>query len=318
MLFADDAALFAHTEGALQCLISSFTHACDEFGLTISLKNINILCQDISSNPNISIGDYTLEVVEDFTYLGSTVSSNLSLDTELNKRIGKAAAALAHLGKRVWDNIMLTIITKMKVFQACMLSTLLHNSETWTLYSRQERRLNTFHLLCLRGILGITWQDQVPNKDVLAQAGVPRMSVLLSQRWLHWLGHVSRMEDRRIPNGILYGELVTGTRPIGRPTLRFKDVCKRDLKAGNINLAGWEALAADRSHWRLAVKVGTQVCEERRQEQWDERRERRWLKAVSVPTEPSTKFICNNCNQACRSRIGLYCHSSHCNSTTKT
>ena len=56
-------------------------------------RRLNILCQDVSSNPPISIGDYTLEVVEDFTYLGSTISSNLSLDTELNKRIGKAAAA---------------------------------------------------------------------------------------------------------------------------------------------------------------------------------------------------------------------------------
>ena len=43
-----------------------------------------------------------LEVVEDFTYLGSTISSNLSLHSELNKRIGKSVAALclAHLGKR--------------------------------------------------------------------------------------------------------------------------------------------------------------------------------------------------------------------------
>ena len=60
------------------------------------------------------------------------------------------------------------------------------------------------------------------------------------------------MDDGRIPKDILYGELATGTRPTGRPNLRFKDVCKRDLKAGNINLAGWEALAADGSHWRLA------------------------------------------------------------------
>ena len=108
------------------------------------------------------------------------------------------------------------------------------------------------------------------------------MFALLSQRRLRWLGHVSRMDDGRIPKDLLYGELATGLRPTGRPTLRFKDVCKRDMKVGNINLAGWKALAADRSHWRLAVKVGTQACEERREEQWDERRERRRLRAASV------------------------------------
>ena len=60
MLFADGAALNAHTKDAFQRLISSFAHACNEFGLTISLNKTNILCQDVSSNPSISIGDYTL------------------------------------------------------------------------------------------------------------------------------------------------------------------------------------------------------------------------------------------------------------------
>ena len=182
MLFADDAALTAHAEEALQRLVSCLAHACQEFGLTISLKKTNILGQDVSSAPSITIGSYTLEVVENFTYLGSTISSNLSLDAELNKRIGKAAMALARLGKRVWDNSMLTIGTKMKVYQACVLSTLLYGSESWTLYSHQECRLNSFHLRCLRRILGITWLDRVPNKNVLAQAGIPSMFALLSQR----------------------------------------------------------------------------------------------------------------------------------------
>ncbi len=101
MLFADDAALTAHTKDALQRLISSFTRASDEFGLTISLKKSNVMGQDVSSTPCISFGHHTLETEEDFTYLGSTISSNLSLDNELNTRIGKASIAMARLTKRV-------------------------------------------------------------------------------------------------------------------------------------------------------------------------------------------------------------------------
>ena len=82
--------------------------------------------QDISSIPSISLGDYTLEMVKDFTYLGSAISSNLSLDAELNTWIGKAVAAMAHLAKRVWENSTLTTNTKMKVYQACVLSTQLY------------------------------------------------------------------------------------------------------------------------------------------------------------------------------------------------
>ncbi len=170
MLFADDAALTAHTEEALQCLISSFARASDEFGLAISLKKSNVMGQDVSSTPCISIGHHTLETVEDFTYLGSTIFSNLSLDNKLNTRIGKASIAMARLTKTVWNNSMLTTNTKMKVCQASVLSILLYSSEAWTMYILQESRLNSFHLRCLRRILGITWQDRVPNTEVLDQA----------------------------------------------------------------------------------------------------------------------------------------------------
>ena len=77
------------------------------------------------------------------------------MNAELNTRIGKAATAMARLTKRVWSNAMLTTNTKMRVYQACVVSILLYGSESWTLYSRQERRLNTFHMRCLRKILGI-------------------------------------------------------------------------------------------------------------------------------------------------------------------
>ncbi|XP_063604704.1 uncharacterized protein LOC134780126 [Penaeus indicus] len=44
---------------------------------------------------------------------------------KINRRIGKAVATMAKLSKGVWDNKMLTENTKMRVYQACILSTLL-------------------------------------------------------------------------------------------------------------------------------------------------------------------------------------------------
>ena len=82
-------------------------------------------------------------------YLGSTITDNLSLDPEINKRIRKAARTLAHLTSRMWTNPKLTMKTKMAVYNACVLSTLLYSSETWTTYTHQEKRLNTVHLRSL-------------------------------------------------------------------------------------------------------------------------------------------------------------------------
>ena len=89
--------------------------------------------------------------------------------------------------------------------------------------AHHEKRLNVIHMCCLRLTLAFIWQDKVTNKVLLEKTGIPS------------LGHLTRMKDGLIPKDLLYGELATGKRPTGRPQLRFKDVCKRDLQALGIN-----------------------------------------------------------------------------------
>ena len=117
---------------------------------------------------------------------------------------------LSRLTKRVWSNNKLSDHTKVNVYKACVISTLLYRSESWTMHARQEKRLKVFHMRCLRRILGITWQDRVANKVVLEKAGIPSLYTLLKQRRMRWLGHVTRMKDSRIPKDLLYGELAIG------------------------------------------------------------------------------------------------------------
>ena len=283
MLFADDAAVTAHTEYDLQQLMNRFSHACRDFRLTISLKKTNVLGQDVDTPPVITINNYQLEVVHEFTYLGSTIANNLSLDAELNRRVGKAATTLGRLATRVWENPKLTTKTKMAVYNACIVRTLLYGSEAWTTYSKQERKLNSFQLRSLHRILGISWRDKVPSTEVLDSAGLPTMYTLLRQRRMHWIGHVRRMEDGRIPKDVLYGELAAGKRPRGRPQLRYKDVCKRDMKALEIDPKSWEDIAADRSSWRCLLHKQLKEGEEKITNEAIEKRARRKEKQQLTP-----------------------------------
>ena len=181
MFFADDGTVMTHTQRELQLLMDCFSQACKDFGLTISLKKTNVLGQDILAPPVITIDDYELEVIHQFMYLGSTITNNLSLDPEINKRIRKAATPLTCLTSRVWTNPKLKVKTKMAAYNACVLSTLFYGSKTWTMYALQEERFN---------ILGMSWQDKVTNTDILSHAGLLTMYTLLRQHQLHWLGHV--------------------------------------------------------------------------------------------------------------------------------
>ena len=73
------------------------------------------MCQGNEDIPALTIKDYTLEAVSQFTYLGSTTSNNACLDVELGKRIGKAATNMAKLSDRVWENKKQTTQTKVAV-----------------------------------------------------------------------------------------------------------------------------------------------------------------------------------------------------------
>ena len=159
-----------------------------------------------------------------------------------------------------------------------------------------------------------TWQDRVTNASVLSQARMPSMFAMLSQRRLRWLGHACRMEDGRIPKDMLYGELATGSRPTGRPTLRYKDTCKRDLKASGIQPADVEAVTCDRIAWRAKVHDGGKSAEERREREWEERRTSRQQRSqpTTAAKSPTTDYICSKCHRYCKSRIGLYSHSRRC------
>ena len=59
------------------------------------------MLDSVGDAPSISVGEHTLNIVEKFTYLGSTIINSISLESEVNIRIGKTTTSLARLTKRV-------------------------------------------------------------------------------------------------------------------------------------------------------------------------------------------------------------------------
>ena len=78
-------------------LINLFSHACEGFGLTISIKKTVVMGQGSDSLPSVYLGSQELDVVDRFQHLGSIISSNISLEPEINNRIAKAAAVMSKL-----------------------------------------------------------------------------------------------------------------------------------------------------------------------------------------------------------------------------
>ena len=311
LLFADDCALNAVSEADMQRSVNLFSSACTNFGLSINTKKTEVLHQPAPGRPyvepNITVNGQRLNTVHRFTYLGSTLSQNVTIDDEVNVRIARASSTFGRLYPNVWNRRGITIQTKLKVYRAVVLPTLLYACETWTVYQRHARKLNHFHITSLRKILGIKWQNKIPDTVVLTKAGLPSIFTLLMQSQLRWAGHVVRMPDERLPKRIFYGELQYGQRSHGGQKKRFKDTLKASMKAFAINPDTWERAAMDRSTWRSSIHEGARSCEANRITAAEKKRQARKAHAVNPPGDVALA-PCPFCSRTFRARIGLISH----------
>lgn len=307
-LFADDCALAAHSEEDLQQLADCFATAAKSFGLTVSIEKTEVLRQlapNTARPPaNISMDGNVLKNVDTFKYLGSCINSAANIDDEVLCRISRASQAFGRLHTRIWHERGISIKTKLKVYRAVVLPSLLYGCETWTCYRRHIKKLDHFHLRCLRKLLRIDWKDQIPNQEVLRRAETTGIEAMLNQSQLRWSGHVTRMDDSRLPKQLFHAELSTGKRHTGGQRKRYKDVLKSTLKAYGIPVDQWQTLSQDRPAWRASIRKGTKQFERNRLQSLDDKRLARKNRVLN----PNTAVSCQLCGKSCASTFGLQAH----------
>nr|VZI52094.1 unnamed protein product [Spirometra erinaceieuropaei] len=316
LLFADDCALNTNSEEEMQRSMNLFSAACENFGLVINTQKTVVMHQPPPNSatapnafPQISVNGTLLQVVENFPYLGSTLSRTTKIDDEVANRISKASQAFGRLQSTVWNRHGLQLNTKLKMYKAVILPTLLYGAETWTVYTRQARRLSRFHLSCLRRILRLNWQDRIPDTDMLERTGMLSIYSMLRQMQLRWSGHLVRMDDERLPKRLFYGDVATGSRRQGGPIRRYKDTLKSFLKLLQNNPTNWEELACDRPAWRRTVKTGAAIHEANRIAAAKAKREARKSQMRPVSNAAAQPLpTCPRCKRTFRARIGLVGH----------
>eukprot|EP00117_Sycon_ciliatum_P039014 scpid35652/ scgid3339/ Craniofacial development protein 2; p97 bucentaur protein len=212
--FADDAALYATSRPAFEAMTSSFITCASSWGLTVSVrKTKGMAVGESADRRDVVVGADTIEVVDQFTYLGSVLSSDGLACADVRSRLAKASAVFGALKAPVFDNQTLSLRSKRRVYEAVVLTTLLYGAETWTTKAGHLQKLNTFHHQCVRSIVGIgrrqQWDDRISTATLAATFGVdPDITRIIRRHRLRWLGHVGRMDDSRAPKQLLFGELL--------------------------------------------------------------------------------------------------------------
>lgn len=101
LLFADYCARNAGSEADMQLCVDKFASAYSNFGLTMSTKKTDVKPQPAQGKPyvepNITVNGQRLNAVDRFTYIGSKLAQNVTIDDEVNVRTARASSTFGRL-----------------------------------------------------------------------------------------------------------------------------------------------------------------------------------------------------------------------------
>ena len=153
-LYADDMDKNVSSEANMQRAIDQVSQSCDNHDLTIRTKTTEVVHQPAPgkpySEPTSSVDGQKLNVVDKFTYLGSTLSRAVHIDDEVTARVAKSSVAFGRLRANVWERNGIKLDTQAESTRLwyCQPSCMHVRPGQYT--SVMQRDLNHFHLSCLR------------------------------------------------------------------------------------------------------------------------------------------------------------------------
>ena len=206
----------------------------------------------------MTIGGELVEFVPSFTYLGSIISADGSIQTEITSRIGKTADAMKKLSNVLWKRISRQ--TKLRMYRALVAYVLLYGSETWNPTTRDCNRLNEFDMSCLRRLENVKWYHHVRNITIRQQTTASRLKTLTQCR-LRWFGHLQRMPPES--EVLKLHNFSPGT--IGWIRQRWLNCVSEDLAVIDLPLAEAVRIAHHRIAWRAVLCRVTSMLDDQQE-----------------------------------------------------
>ena len=183
---------------------------------------------------SMKMDNSSIERVEEFKYLGTTLTNQNSIQEEINCRL-KLGNACYYSAQNLLSSSLLSKTLKIKIYRTIILPVVLYGCETWSLILREERRLRVIENRMLRRVFGLK-RDEVKgewrklhNEELRDFYTLPNIVRVVKSRRKRWAGHVARMGERRVVHSVLVGK-AEGKRPLGRPRHRWEDNIKIDLQ----------------------------------------------------------------------------------------
>jgi len=214
--------------------------------------------QNAGRTHSMKIDNSSFERVDEFKYLGTTLTNQNSIQEEIKSRL-KSGNACYHSVQNLLSSSLLFKNIKIKIHRTIILPVVLYGCGTWSLTLTEERRLRVSENRVLR-IFGPK-RDEVTgewrklhNEELNNLYSSPTIVWVIKSRRMKWAGHVARMGEGRGVYRVLVGK-PEGRRPLGRPRPRWEDNIRMDLREVGCGCVDWMELAQDGDRWRALVSA---------------------------------------------------------------
>jgi len=155
---------------ALKENAEAFVAAAREIGLEVSADKTKYMVmsrdENAGRNHSVRIDNSTFERLEDFKYLGTTLTNQNSILEEIKSRL-RSGNACYHSVQNLLSSRLLSKNLKMKLYRTIILPVVLNGCETWSLTLREERKPRVFENMVLRRIFGPR-RDEVTGMEEIA------------------------------------------------------------------------------------------------------------------------------------------------------
>ncbi len=253
--FADDIVLISSTKKQIQEKTTRLNEEAKRVGLKVNVDKTKIMRINAKYQDRIVIDGNRLDDVEEFSYLGATISKDGGGTRDMKNRLSKARGTFVRL-RKIWSSKQILRKTKLKLFNTLVIPVLLYGCETWKTTKNDNKAINVFQSKCLRRILNVKWNDYVTNQEILERSGASTLSEEVKRRRWKFIGHILRQDPNNDCNVALTWA-PEGKRKRGRP----KTTWRRTVESERTQI-GWknwkEARTAAVDRQKLEVE---ELCE---------------------------------------------------------
>ena len=190
--------------------------------------------------------------------MGTTLSSDGLIDSELCRRIGAAKADMKALD-RLWKRSSLSCNQKVRIFRALIESKLLYGIAACVLNISQQRQLNGFQARCLRRVLRIppAFVSRISNSEVLKRASCQPLTEILMEAQVQLLGRALRvgpMHSATFVKGTEQPLTCHFIRRRGRPRKEWPPAALDEARRRNNTPQSLLQLAQNPKTWKSAMR----------------------------------------------------------------